>query len=295
MEAYILFNLVSSIANACGVPTSQALYWGVGVGFVAWLALFTLQGYGLYRMAKNRNLKKKWLAFVPFANLYYMEKLTGACDVFGQKVKHMGLYTMIAQIVTVLIAVLTIATEIYLYTACGVPQYDQYNIPHWENLTGFSVVCYNFFTLSSYISSIFQLVYEILVFVLCLALYKKYAPKNYFALGMLTLFLPLSRFIVIFVIRNRKAIDYDAYMRARYDAYMRSRGYGYNNPYGNAYSNPYNQGNPYANNANRPQQPTEEPFAEFGGVKENQNNENPFGDEFGEQPKNNQSPFDDFD
>ena len=71
--------------------------------------------------------------------------------------------------------------------------------------------------------SIFDNDYFKIVLVLLLGLYKKYNPKNYTALGFLELFVPLSRYIVIFALRNRKAIDYQAYMRARHEAYMRQR------------------------------------------------------------------------
>jgi hypothetical protein len=134
-------------------------------------------------------------------------------------------------------------------------------------------------------------VYEIAIFVLFLALYKQYNPKNYFGLGMLTLFVPLSRFVIVFVLKNRKAIDYDAYMRARREAYMRARQqYGNFGPYGyGGYGNPYNpnaQGNGAA-------QAPEEPFAEFGGAKaeesKTQNGGSPF-----EESANNESPFEDF-
>ncbi len=103
------------------------------------------------------------------------------------------------------------------------------------------------------------------LFVLLLGLYKKYNPKNYVALGFLELFLPLSRYIVIFVLRKRKAVDYEAYMRARREAYMRYRQQ-YQNPNGNRYGNPYNNpyGNPYANSASPQNSPKpEDPFAEF--------------------------------
>ena len=76
--------------------------------------------------------------------------------------------------------------------------------------------------------------------------------------AFLALFVPLSRYIVIFALRNRTPVDYDAYMRARYEAYMRQRGqygqYGQSGQYGQ-YGNPY--ANPYAG------QTPEEPFGEF--------------------------------
>jgi hypothetical protein len=126
-----------------------------------------------------------------------------------------------------------------------------------------------------------------------MALLKKYVPSKYLFLSFLQLFVPLSRYIVIFVIRNKKQVDYDAFMRAKYEdfarrnatygnPYNRYSGNPYNrppygqNPYGNPYGNPY--ANPYGNGQNagesRQDKGEDEPFAEFG----SNDADNPFED-----------------
>ena len=136
--------------------------------------------------------------------------------------------------------------------------------------------------------SLIQLIYEIFMVVLVMGLYKKYTPKNYMALSMLTLFIPLSRFIIMFVLRKREPIDYDAYMRARQAEYIRRQQQYYNQygnpyggprgPYGNPYGNPYGQNpyvqNPYANNHSAP--PKDEPFEEFASDKKGKGGGEPF-------------------
>jgi len=115
------------------------------------------------------------------------------------------------------------------------------------------------------------LIYEILLVVLLIGLYRRYTPKNYMTLGILTLFVPASRYIVIFVLRNRQSIDYEAYMRARREAYMRQQQQYYNrydNPYNNPYNNPY--GSQYGNGNSR--SAPEEPFAEFSSTNNSENN-----------------------
>ena len=88
----------------------------------------------------------------------------------------------------------------------------------------------------------------ILLFILLTGLYKKYYAKGYLILSWVGLFLPVSRYIVVFVLRNNKAIDYEAYMRAKREEYMRRNPYGPYGPYGGPYNpgnqGPYNQG-PY--------------------------------------------------
>lgn len=99
----------------------------------------------------------------------------------------------------------------------------------------------NFYYISDYIISIVQLIYQVLLFILLMGLYKKYYTRGYMLLSCVALFVPLSRYIAVFVIRNNKAIDYDAYMRARREEFMRRQqqqnSYGYGRP-------PY-QGGPY--------------------------------------------------
>jgi hypothetical protein len=108
-----------------------------------------------------------------------------------------------------------------------------------------------------------------------MALCKKYAPKNYMVLSILVLFIPVARFIVIFALRNRQPIDYEAYMRARREAYIRSQQQYYNrqNPYGNPYGGQYN---PYGQDTPSPRKP-EEPFGEFSS-QNNGDAQNPFSD-----------------
>lgn len=290
MEIYGFYNSSSLISEYFGVSTPHSKIWGIVIAFTIWLALFTLQGFGLSAMAKRRGIGKRWQAFCPFVNLLYIGKLAGECSVFGQRVKRAGLYTMIAQIVVTVLCGLLIASEIYLYNVCGMPttialaDNPLYYVLDWENLTGFSAMVESYYANSDYFLTIIQLVYEIFLLVLVIGLYKKYAPRNYMVLSFLCLFIPASRFIVIFVLRNRKAIDYDAYMRARREEYMRQRqqygyggyggGYGYR---GSPYANPY--GNPYA-----PQPPTEQPpkpedpFEEFS-TEKGENADKPVADD----------------
>lgn len=271
MEIFNLYNGMKIMFSMTGVTVPSVFYYSLALAITVWLGLFILQGFGLYAMAKRRGMKGKWKAFVPFVSIHYIGKLSGDCYIFGQKVKRAGLYAMLAQILVTVLCALIVASEIYLYSTCGMPKFDEWDMPYWTGLQGFSLTVFNFYDVSDYFMSIFQLVYELLMLVLFLGLYKKYYPKNYIILGFLELFVPISRYIVVFVLRNREAVDYEAYMRARHEAYMRRRqqyqnpyGTSYGNPYGNPYGSPY--GNPYANpqaSQNAPE--PEDPFEEFNG------------------------------
>ena len=102
-------------------------------------------------------------------------------------------------------------------------------------------------------------------------------------LGVLTIMLP-ARFLIVFFLRNREPIDFEAYMRARREAYMRQQQQyhqQYYGSYGNRYGNPY--GNPY-----QPPQKPEDPFEEFGGKTD----EEPFEELNSQQNKDSDGFFD---
>ncbi|MBQ8291925.1 MAG: hypothetical protein IJX88_05425 [Clostridia bacterium] len=270
MEAtgYNLFSLISAWLISAGNSYAKAFAVGITVTAVIWIALFVLQGVGLYTMAKNRGMKKKGLAFVPFVNVLYMEKLAGSCEFFGHKVKRAGVYAMVGQILSIVLVMLSVASQMWLYIVEGAPQVTELGVVYWGKFTHTaSKTIFAFYDLSGYILSVIQLIYEILLVILLMGLYKRYSPKNYTALGILALFVPASRYIVTFVLRGREAIDFEAYMRARHEAYMRRQQQyqnRYGNPYGSPYQNPYQT--PYQNSSqNRGDTPPpEDPFAEFG-------------------------------
>lgn len=274
MEVYQIFSSIYSVLGEFLTADLKLLMWCAVAGVAIWLGLFLLQGFGLFAMAKNRGMKKRWLAFLPFVNLWYVGKIVGECTVFGQRMKRAGVYAMIAQILTTLACFLTIGSQVYLMVEVGAPSYDQFGLPYWTGLTGFGAVAYKTFNVVSLILPIFQLIYEVLLIILLVALLKKYAPGNYFILSMLCLFVPYARYIVIFVLRKRSAIDYEAYMRARREAYMRQQQQynGYNGGYGNSYGNPYGRpnGNPYTENGAK-NESKDEPFSEFSGGDKKKN------------------------
>ena len=102
---------------------------------------------------------------------------------------------------------------------------------------------------------------------------------------------PVSRYVIVFLLRKRVAVDYDEYVRKRREEFFRrqqqyySQFGGYNNPYGRP---PYQGGsyyagtqtpyqNPNGQTAQQPQPPkNEDPFEEFSskptGEKTQENN-----------------------
>lgn len=240
----------------------------VVIAFALWLTAFIFNAIGLKQMAKYKGLKKRWLAFMPFVNLWYMGKIVGECRVFGQRMKRAGLYAMLAQIFITIGMLLYYASFIYLQETQGAPLFDQYETPYWVGLTGFAKVAYGAFTAISYALPLVELLYTVFIMILLVGLYKKYAPSNYMILSVVSLLVPVSRFIIVFVLRNRAPIDYEAYMRAKHEQYVRQQQQYYHGNYGG-----YGGYNPYGQQTNSPPK-QEDPFDEFGGTKPNANGNN---------------------
>ena len=264
MELYSLYYAIfsaitfTSVATHKGVEMPKAMYIAVAIATAVWAMLFVLQGIALFAMGKKQNVKGCWRAFVPFANLYFMGKVAGVCTVFGQKVKRAGLYALIAQIVLVALCATEIIGQAYLWTTEGVPAFDEFNQPYWGEAQGVAASLNTYlYVYNEFIRSIIQMVYEIMLFIVLMGIYKKYAPNTHFAFSILSLFVPMSRYIILFVIRKRDTVDYDEFMRRKREEYIRSRGY-------TAYGTPYTG---YGSPTPTPPQKPEEPFAEFDSEK----------------------------
>ncbi len=230
--------------------------------------LFIFQGIGLYCMAKKQGLKNGWLAFLPFGNIYYMGKMAGTCQFFGQKLKRTGLYVMLAQIFTTLVAALYIAAQFYLVWNCGDEvKFTEWQSMYWIGLTGFANVANAFYEVSTYVLSMLTLVTKILLTIMLIALFKKYSPFTYRMLALVCFFIPAVRFICIFVLRNRKPFDFEAFIRRQQEEFIRRQQEYYNTygrpngSYGPHMGSPYGMGG-YQGTPQPPRQP-EEPFGEF--------------------------------
>ena len=89
---------------------AAAVLSGVGV----WAILELLLGFGLYAMAKKRNFEKRYMAFIPFVNMLYAGRLAGETRLFGQRMKHAGVFVMVAQIIALLVGAFSIFAEVTL-------------------------------------------------------------------------------------------------------------------------------------------------------------------------------------
>lgn len=177
-------------------------------------------------MAKKVGMKHSWLAFLPLANTWYAGKLAGETQLFGQKMKRVGLYAMLSELVYIAINVFALIVTFALYR----PEYFAEQTNEAGQLVGiyietariplelrWLVVANNVLTWVNTIS------YLVLIFFFCtlfFAFFRKYYARSPFLMTFLCAILPL-RGIVIFAVRNNTPVDYNAYMRRRMEEYAR--------------------------------------------------------------------------
>lgn len=267
---FVNFNNKHMSGDAYPLIDWKILVFSLSIAFAVWVALFVLQGIGLYTMAKRRNLKKKWLAFIPFANWLYVEKLAGNCVVFGQRIRKIGLITMIVQIINFLLSAAAVTAQIYLYYTQGMPA-NVNGVLEWSSLSGWAQKALDVYNVLSWILPITQLIYTILIIIVAFSLFKCYQPTRAYMWALLLSFMPMIRYILIFAFRKKEAIDYEEYMRKkREETYRMWQQYSAN--VGGAYAPRSPQTPPPSS---QPQQPKEEPFEEFADDSANQEGSQP--------------------
>lgn len=183
-------------------------------------------GIGLSAMAKHRGMKHGWLGFIPIANTYYAGKIAGESNVFGKKIKNVGIWCALIEAAFValqtfgLVASLIIVANPAYYSprpigevVDGVAESYYYAVDSGL-LTGGA----RKLALAGDIVNVIGTVWWfVLLFFLCalyMALFRKYYARSPFLMTFLCAILPCRGF-VLFAVRNNTPIDYNEYMRKR--------------------------------------------------------------------------------
>ena len=265
MIMYRWFNVFLMIYGAVNGYESlhantKVLFFAILTAVGVWLALELFLGFGLYRMAKNKGMGKRAMAFIPFVNMIYAGRLAGDCEFFGQRMKHTGVFVMVVQILLFLAGAFTIFVETSLYMTYVPTVMNNSIVFLKENggeptgrLARFFITYDN---VSTMLLSILELAYTVLLFIMASALYRKYAPSSSMFLAFLALFVPVSFPIAVFALRKKQPVDYADYIRKKREAYYRRYG-------GGTYES-RSDGEPFSDGDAERKQP-DEPFSEFGG------------------------------
>ena len=268
------------MTNSLGTYREYLVYIIIccAVAGALYLVSLVFGGIGLRKMAKNAGIKHSFLAFIPFANTYFAGKVAGEANFFGQKMKRAGLYAMLAEIVYVAINALGIVVGAFLANPAYYRVVEMYNGEKWKLMSELVPPQYRWMIMAStwcdvlgYLAEIILIVFLFVVFI---ALYRKYYARSPMLMAFLSAFLP-GRGFVLFAVRNNTPVDYNAFMKRRMEEAMRQQReyFGGSNPQSGSYGGGSNDGG--------------SPFSDFGGERPADGagsaDDNPFS-EFGDTP-----------
>lgn len=267
------------------------------VGALGFAIMYIFEAITLYTIGKRNGFGHLWMAFVPFANTYYLGIVSEKNKIFNAKPKYFSLALAILEFL------LVAGFVVYYITVYALDGLGYLEIQYYETIwgTSYSYVpsstvpaslswmtwCYNYLGDILYYV---QLVYILLYVFVLISFFQTYAHGRYFIMALFSALFPIAGLIMFFV-RKNKPMNYRDYMRMvqeqRYRQYQRNQQYG--NPYNyNPYNgNPNNFNNPNPDNANYANDATAsaDPFDDFSAGATNGNAGN---------TDNGSDPFEDF-
>lgn len=307
----LLVNAVVHTGQFTSVNLPSGMIWStIIISLIITLAFYILRSIGLFVLAKNQKINKAFLAFIPGVWIYLACKIIGKARIFGKTFEQLAIWL---GIIFTAFEVLTLAYNIIAYIPLVEYVFVLGKTVHIAESGATSTVLKEYLGMGIYLDSafvpygdswfaigyvlgalgLFIDIFDILsIFItvsVYFALFRKFWPQHYMLASLLSVFLGLFP-VFVFVIRNKKPIDYNEYLRSRYGTHANPYGYGgAYGPYNNPYSNPYQQ----------PRRP-ESPFGEYEDGSSSSNGANsrpsePFGEFSGEKEKKQEDPFSDFD
>jgi hypothetical protein len=300
MEFFRFFSTAESAFLSWYQSPLSLLQMALLIAAVCFLVVYAFQAVALYTIAQKGGYDKKWMAFVPFLNTYYIGVLSNKNRLFNLPAKTIGLIAAILEGVYAVLSIIffvalfTLAANNYLgidYTSVyyggetlSIPSaLVSYNVPaelYWADW-----IVYYF---DGIILPIFDLAYALCEIMLVVVFFQTYACGHYLLFSIFAVIFPIKG-ILFFAVRNNKGYNYRDYLRARqarqYEMYRQ-----YHNQGGNPYNyNPYSgrtqpppDGNPYNSGNNTNHAKPSDPFEDFGSNGNSSNGssggDDPFGD-----------------
>lgn len=282
------------------------------IAFLIAVAFYVLRSIGLYVLAKRKGFRFKFLAFIPIVWIYVALRLIGEVNFFGKPIKSLAVlftivfavselinlaysflvyYPLVGNYIAGLIesasGVVSDRTIYFIANGNGIEGIKEYIFLYGVGVgsnfeypyLNINAVVYALNAMT-YVGLIFDFASIFITVTVFLNIFRKYWPQKMMLATILSVLLGLFP-VFVFVVRNKKEIDYQEYLRKKH-AY-------YRNPYGAYGPGPYGQNpngqNPYGQNPY--QNRTDNPFGEFNDARK----VDPF-DEFSYDKK--EEPFEDF-
>lgn len=254
-----------------------------------YITFYVLRSIGIYKLAKGQGVKKAFFAWIPCLWMFTACKVIGQTRFFGTTAEKVAVWACVLFSVAVIVPFIAEFLRFFPYVAYylegGTLTLD---ISQGIVLSAGSDFVNNFDTpaintiikiLSAfgYILRFAEIFITVSVYI---ALFRKFWPEHYILAAVLSFFGLFG--IFAFAIRNKKAVDFNEYIRRRY------YGAGFT-PYGNRY---YGQGGNGYNGSSAPhgESDDKEPFGEFSDKPEE-----PFGEfDGGGDKKENDDKSDDY-
>ncbi len=215
--------------GSIGTLSFTQIFITVGIMLAIMLALYVLMGIGLMTMAKKREMKNSYLAFIPFARYYLMGKLIGKVNFFGKPLKNIGVLAVVTSACTfAVMAIYYIASYLPILSAvfkgATVTIETTTEGTYYSGFTFNSEAIKNAFNITISISSILHTIFDLVNFFVMLELFielfKKYSPERYFLFSFVAVLTSLGG-VFVFALRNKKAVDYNEYIKEKF---MKMRG-----------------------------------------------------------------------
>ncbi len=286
-------------------------YVALAIAGGLYVVLYAFKAVGLWTMAKKQGKNRLlWCAFVPFASTYLVGELAGELKFGKTKIKHVGLYAMLGELINFLCFAFVYGYMVYAFKHDLVELYSLTNtageltgLVDWRFTAAVPEGLFRAVQIVNVLTGYFLSLIVLVLFVFRnIAFFRRYSPASYIWMVVLCALIPVAEPFLIFAYRNRTPVDYEKYMQARMEQIrrMQQAQYGpYGNPYGRPYSNPYGQDpyRPSPNGQGRPNEQPDDPFGEFssGSNKANDSNgsrassgggDDPFGEFTGSNGQN---------
>jgi type II secretory pathway pseudopilin PulG len=254
------------------------------------------------------------MAFVPFFSTYYIGVCAQVNKVYGAKTQTIALIATIAEVIC-------FAYYIFYYAVIFTVRDNGFYIVE-SSLDVFGNTTYNYvadytklnehgwgwmgwiYDNGSILVSVFELIYFVFSLLIYISFFQTYSTRYYWIFAVTAAFFPISG-ILFFVVRNNRAKNYRAYIKAQQEQMYRMHQQYYNNQYNNPYNqnpynqNPYNQNpynqNPYNQNPNGNNNSAPDPFDGYGSGNNGNNGSNGNSGSANNGNNGNDDPFDGFD
>lgn len=183
-----------------------------GVIMLVSLVAFILQGLGMYTLGKRRGMEAPWLAFIPYARVYYQGELCGPLTFKERQIKSPGIWMLIIPIVSnVIISVVfglfwtVFVLKLTNYARMlGYSSYGHNNMGDMFFSTG-NIVMFIGVVAMLFWSLLTSAIQKALLVIVNRQIYARYTDNNYAIIhAVLGIFIPLYTSIYFFIIRNRE-------------------------------------------------------------------------------------------